>query len=121
MRSLKSDGKRIAVAILGGSVLVIGIIAIPYPGPGWLIVFAGLGILATEFEWAKRVLEYARGRYDAWQEWLANRPFIVRAGFWMMTAVIVIMTIWLLNGYGLLNDLLGLHQDWLDSPVQLLN
>lgn len=51
-------------------VLVVGVIAIPYPGPGWLIVFAGLAILATEFDWARRVLRYARGKYDAWTAWL---------------------------------------------------
>ena len=39
---------------------LVGILAIPYPGPGWAIVFVGLGILATEFEWARQLLAYAR-------------------------------------------------------------
>ncbi len=61
--------KRIFVGIGGGLVVIIGIIAIPYPGPGWLIVFAGLAILATEFEWAQRILDKAKGEYDKWQAW----------------------------------------------------
>src|SRR6478735_4570468 len=43
---------RIAVGVIGTAVLVVGIVTIPYPGPGWLIVFAGLGILGSEFAWA---------------------------------------------------------------------
>src|SRR5215468_10502274 len=43
---------RIGVGVLGGLVLVAGILMIPYPGPGWLVVFAGLAVLATEFAWA---------------------------------------------------------------------
>ena len=44
--------------------LGVGIVAIPYPGPGWAIIFVGLAILATEFEWAHRLLRYTRERYD---------------------------------------------------------
>ncbi len=51
---------RIVVGVIGLVVLVAGILAIPYPGPGWAIVFIGLAILATEFEWAHRLLRYTR-------------------------------------------------------------
>src|SRR5262249_26984946 len=61
---------RFGVAVLGGLVLVAGIIMIPYPGPGWLVVFAGLAILATEFVWADRVLAFVRRYYHAWTGWL---------------------------------------------------
>ena len=47
---------RIGVAILGGSITVLGAIFLITPGPGWLIIFAGLGILASEFAWAERAL-----------------------------------------------------------------
>lgn len=117
MGSLYRRGRRIGVAVLGGVVLLLGIIAIPYPGPGWLIVFAGLGILATEFEWAKRTLGYARAKYDAWQDWLREQSRFVKVSFWLLTAAVVITTIWLLNGYGLLNDLFNLDLDWARSPL----
>ena len=43
---------RVAVAILGFAIIVTGLALIPLPGPGWLIVFAGLAVLSTEFAWA---------------------------------------------------------------------
>ncbi len=52
---------RIVVGVVGLAVLGVGILAIPYPGPGWAIVFVGLAILATEFDWARRLLAYAQG------------------------------------------------------------
>ena len=53
--------KRVLVGIVGGLVTVIGVVALIAPGPGWLIVFAGLGILGSEFAWAARALKTAKG------------------------------------------------------------
>ena len=47
---------RIGVAVLGGTITVLGAVFLITPGPGWLIIFAGLGILASEFAWAERAL-----------------------------------------------------------------
>jgi Putative transmembrane protein (PGPGW) len=52
--------KRILITILGILVILIGIVLIPLPGPGWAIVFGGLAILATEYVWAQRVLAFAK-------------------------------------------------------------
>lgn len=51
---------RIIIGIIGGAVTVAGAIALVGPGPGILIVLAGLGILATEFAWAARVMVHTR-------------------------------------------------------------
>ena len=59
---MKKQAKKVFIGIVGGIVLLAGIVMIPYPGPGWVVVFAGLGILSTEFEWAQRVLHYANGK-----------------------------------------------------------
>ena len=114
---MKRQAKKTLIGIVGGVVLVAGVIMIPYPGPGWLVVFAGLGILSTEFEWAQRVLLFARGKYDAWQDWLGKQYPVVKALFWLLTAIVVVVTIWLLNGYGLVNGWLHLGQDWVASPL----
>jgi len=108
--------RRFAVGLGGGTVLVVGVIAIPYPGPGWLIVFAGLAILAREFPWAARLLKFARGRYDAWNAWIHRQNMLVRSATFILTGLIVILTLWLINGYGILNAWLQLHADWLNSP-----
>lgn len=57
---MKTILKRVAVGVVGGVITVIGVVALVTPGPGWLIIFAGLGILATEFAWAGMVLENAK-------------------------------------------------------------
>jgi tellurite resistance protein TerC len=45
--------KRIAVGLVGGSVLVIGILMIVLPGPAFVVIPVGLGILSLEFAWAR--------------------------------------------------------------------
>jgi uncharacterized protein (TIGR02611 family) len=51
---------RIIIGAIGGLITVFGAIALVGPGPGILIVLAGLGILATEFAWAARVMVHTR-------------------------------------------------------------
>jgi uncharacterized protein (TIGR02611 family) len=48
---------RVLIGVLGGGITVLGGIALIGPGPGVLVVLAGLGILATEFAWAGRAME----------------------------------------------------------------
>lgn len=116
MSKLRQQTRRVTIGVVGGIVLLAGVVMIPYPGPGWVVVFAGLAILAREFEWAQRLLGVVKGKYDAWQIWLKKQPAYVRAFFWVATCAIVIVTIWLLNGYGLINKWLHLDQDWVISP-----
>ncbi|MBA4149824.1 MAG: PGPGW domain-containing protein [Verrucomicrobia bacterium] len=49
--------KRIVVGIVGGLVLFVGILMIVFPGPAFIVIPAGLAILATQFEWARRLLD----------------------------------------------------------------
>jgi uncharacterized protein (TIGR02611 family) len=51
---------RIVIGLIGGAITVIGAVALIGPGPGILILLAGLGILATEFAWAGRVMHYTK-------------------------------------------------------------
>ena len=52
--------KRILIMILGGTVLAVGIAMVVLPGPAFVIIPAGLSILAIEFAWARRWLNSAR-------------------------------------------------------------
>ena len=52
--------KRIVVAVIGGTVTLIGIALIVLPGPAFIVIPIGLSILATEFLWAKRWLNKVR-------------------------------------------------------------
>ena len=49
--------RKILVAIMGGTVLLIGLIMVVTPGPAILVIPVGLGILATEFAWARHYKE----------------------------------------------------------------
>lgn len=60
MDFLTKHGKRVAVEGLGWLLIVVGIAAIILPGPGLLIFFCGMALLATQYEWAERRLEPVR-------------------------------------------------------------
>jgi uncharacterized protein (TIGR02611 family) len=51
---------KIFIGVLGGGITVLGGIALVGPGPGVLIVLAGLGILATEFAWAGEAMMHTK-------------------------------------------------------------
>ncbi len=67
-RMLKSSGRfvwRLGVLVVGLITLIAGIIMIFTPGPAVVFIPAGLAILATEFEWARRILRRVRPLIDA--------------------------------------------------------
>jgi uncharacterized protein (TIGR02611 family) len=54
--------RRLIVAVIGITILVIGIAMIVLPGPAIVVIPVALGILATEFAWARRLLHMVRER-----------------------------------------------------------
>lgn len=52
-----NQAKRLIVAIVGVTVLLIGLAMIVLPGPAFIVIPVGLGILAIEFAWARRLLK----------------------------------------------------------------
>lgn len=57
---VRRSGRRIGVTIVGGAVLAAGIALIVLPGPAFVVIPAGLAILATEYAWARRWLDKAK-------------------------------------------------------------
>jgi uncharacterized protein (TIGR02611 family) len=55
-----TNGKRIVVGVIGGTVVLFGLVLLFIPGPGLVIIAAGLAVLATEFVWASRLLKRVR-------------------------------------------------------------
>lgn len=51
------QGRRLIIAVVGFTVIVLGIAMLVTPGPGWLVIFLGLSLLAVEFVWARRLLK----------------------------------------------------------------
>lgn len=54
--------RRVVIAIVGGSVVVVGILMIVLPGPAILVIPTGLAILSIEFAWARRWLRKLKAR-----------------------------------------------------------
>lgn len=80
---------RIGVGVVGFLILVGGVAAIPLPGPGWLIVIGGLFVLATEFMWAERLLEFTKRHVKSWTDWVTRQPVWVRALIALATVAFV--------------------------------
>jgi len=57
---LWKQARRVVVAVIGTTVLLIGVAMIVLPGPATVVIPCGLAILATEFVWARRWLDYAK-------------------------------------------------------------
>ena len=65
---------RIGVALAGSVVIAAGVVLLVIPGPGWLVIFLGLGIWATEFSWARSLLDFAHRQVRKWTAWVARQP-----------------------------------------------
>lgn len=54
---LRRTVKKVLVQVAGWVLVIIGLAALVLPGPGLLALFAGLALLATQYEWAARRLD----------------------------------------------------------------
>lgn len=86
---------RVVVGVLGAAIIATGIVLLPLPGPGWLIIFAGLALLATEFAWADRLLDYARAKVLGWTHWVGRQSLLVRGAIGLAGLLLVAGAVWL--------------------------
>jgi uncharacterized protein (TIGR02611 family) len=86
---------RVLVTLVGVAIIVLGIILLPLPGPGWLIIFAGLGLLATEYAWASRLLQRTRRYVLAWTRWAARQSLFVQFLIGLAGLLVVGSALWL--------------------------
>jgi uncharacterized protein (TIGR02611 family) len=56
--------RRLVVAVVGSTVLLVGVVMIVLPGPALIVIPAGLAILGAEFVWARRLLRRLRAMSD---------------------------------------------------------
>ena len=57
--------KKVLATLVGGGLVVLGVVLMPLPGPGFVIVVAGIAVLSTEFDWAHKLLHKTRDK--AWE------------------------------------------------------
>ncbi|MET9834895.1 TIGR02611 family protein [Streptomyces sp. NPDC006385] len=51
---------QVGIFVIGLAIVVVGIIMLPLPGPGWVVIFGGMAVWATEFVWAQLVLRWTK-------------------------------------------------------------
>jgi uncharacterized protein (TIGR02611 family) len=88
---------KIVIGVLGGLMVGGGLVMVPFPGPGWLVVFAGLAVLATEFHWAHKALEFGKRTLHAWTEWYKRQGWTVR----IIVAVVTVIAATAIVYFGL--------------------
>lgn len=55
-KTLQQTGRVLRIGA-GFALLLLGVVLLVGPGPGWLVILLGLGLLAVDFAWARRLLE----------------------------------------------------------------
>jgi uncharacterized protein (TIGR02611 family) len=106
---------KIGVGIVGGLVVAIGIILIPFPGPGWAIVILGLAILAVEFHWARGVLAFTKRHVQSWTHWIGRQSLPLRALIGVVGMTFISAVVWASVKVSLHVDLVQVSLDWLRS------
>ncbi|MFY0409290.1 PGPGW domain-containing protein [Solicola sp. PLA-1-18] len=97
MRGVAGWGRRIGLQAVGWLLLVVGVAALVLPGPGLLMMFAGMAILAQENEWAERKLEPVKRRaFEAAAEGVKTWPRIVASSI-SATAVMAVGALWIVQ------------------------
>ncbi|MGB9379220.1 PGPGW domain-containing protein [Candidatus Binatus sp.] len=56
------QARRLIVLVVGMTLLLAGIVLLITPGPGLLVIVAGLSLLAAEFVWARRLLDKIKAK-----------------------------------------------------------
>ncbi|MET7364928.1 TIGR02611 family protein [Streptomyces sp. NPDC005566] len=90
---------QVGIFVVGLAVVGAGIVMLPLPGPGWLVIFGGMAIWATEFVWAQLVLRWTRRKVtEAAQRALdpkvRRRNIILTAVGLVIIAVLVGIYVW---------------------------
>jgi uncharacterized protein (TIGR02611 family) len=92
--------KTVVVAVLGGLLTLAGIALLVLPGPGFVLVAAGLAVLATQFEWAKKPLDYAKDKAQQGIEEVGKSPWRA-AGATIAALVLIVLGVLALAGVDL--------------------
>ncbi|MDP9391915.1 MAG: PGPGW domain-containing protein [Actinomycetota bacterium] len=92
--------KTAVVAVLGGLLTLAGIALLVLPGPGFVLIAAGLAVLATRFTWAQKPLDYAKEKAQEGVEEVAKSPWRA-AGAVLAALVLVVLGVLALSGVNL--------------------
>ena len=103
---------KIGIGTIGTLVVALGVVLIPFPGPGWAIVILGLAIWALEFAWAKNLLEFTKRHVQSWTRWVRRQSLPVRVFIGVLSLIFVAVVVWgsVRLSFGV--DLFTVTRDW---------
>jgi uncharacterized protein (TIGR02611 family) len=103
---------KIGIGAIGTLVVALGVVLIPFPGPGWAIVILGLAIWALEFAWARQLLEFTKRHVQSWTRWVRRQSLPVRVVIGVLGLIFVAAVLWgsVRLSFGV--DLLAVTRDW---------
>jgi uncharacterized protein (TIGR02611 family) len=107
---------KIAIGTLGTLVVVLGIVLIPFPGPGWAIVILGLAIWSLEFVWAKNLLEFTKRHVRSWTRWIGRQSLPIRAVIGVVGLIFVAAIVWASVRLSFGVDLAAVVWNWIEGP-----
>ena len=67
------QAKRLIIAVIGFTVLLTGLAMIVLPGPALVVIPIGLAILATEYVWARRLLDRVKSSASSVKVWVSKQ------------------------------------------------
>lgn len=108
---------QIVVGIVGFAIIATGIVLLPLPGPGWVIIFVGLGIWASEFVWAARLLNWTKEQVRSWTHWLGRQNIAVRG---LVGLAVLALVLACMYGYLLWKGVPGWLPSFVTSPLAKL-
>ncbi|HEY1180396.1 MAG TPA: TIGR02611 family protein [Phytomonospora sp.] len=85
---------KVVIGVVGFAVMALGFVLIPFPGPGWAIVLAGLAILALEFAWAHRLFTFTKRQLTRWLHWVGRQHWTVKFLIGLAGLVFVACVVW---------------------------
>ena len=85
---------RLTVGLVGLVLVGGGLLRVPLPGPGWLIVILGIAVWASEIEPASNLLDFVKARVRQWEQWVRVQPRWVQALVALATFLFVAAVVW---------------------------
>lgn len=80
LRFIRHSTVLLGVGLVGGTVTTAGVVMLVTPGPGLVVIIAGLAILATQFAWAERALDKMKQRAIQARDKARDKAVVRRAG-----------------------------------------
>lgn len=112
---------RIGVGVSGLLVVLLGLLLVPLPGPGWAIVAVGVLIWATEFKWARGALDRLRFAMRTSKKVITHPRLRL---FWNIFSLVlgialIVVVVWYLLTYGASFEGFRQLQDWVFDQIAL--